>query len=442
MRAFFIILTIFVISISCTQDELLYRDIPKSTGVINAYKKAHQLSDIRWTPKDYIPTVSKSQGFKPNVEYKGLWYSSAKEPNKFVGCDISIETAMTALNNPYSLLYTEDILEQRSTSRYGYVWHGTNCGAYMGVVCNSFVAYVLGFNIPWPTKDYPILCRRGVLQEIPSYDIQLLQLMDIVYEEGHVAVVTDIWRNELGEVVKVEISEAVYDNVVSRVYNRVQYRDRIWSPMFKALYRYVDIDNNIEYKVSPYVSILDDPIVAPIYNDDICTFIGDYAIFRKDDRIIINYTKGKYTTLEIYDETKLLYNVELSKNADNHSLDLSSLIISDGIYRARLTNGNTQSEYTHFEVRDIYVQTVGNIYSLDIFYSSPNAIPIYVDIVDRQSYPVAIYELTPTDIACGFCNICIPKLETWDGTYSGDELYIKVAFKTAYGTIYSHPIKV
>lgn len=442
MRTLLIIFTIFAISISCTKDELLYRDVPKSIGVINAYKKAHQLSDIRWIPKGCIPTVSKAQGFKPNIEYQGLWYSSAKEPNKFIGCDVSIATAMTALNNPYSLLYTEDILEQRSKSQYGNVWHGTNCGAYMGVVCNSFVAYVLGFNIPWPTKDYPSLCKRGILQEVPSYDIQLIQLMDIIYEEGHVAVITDIWRNELGEIVKIEISEAIYDNVVSRIYNRTQFRDRTWLPTFRALYRYIDIDNNVEYKVSPYVSILDDPIEVPIYNNDICTFAGDYATFRKDDRIIINYNKGKYTALEVYNETNLMYCIELSENADTHNIDLSNLIMPDGIYRTRLINDNDQSDYIYFEVRDIYIQTAGNIYSLDISYNSPNAVPLYVDIVDRQSYPLAIYELTPTDIANGYCNICIPNLETWNGTYSGGELYIKVAFKTKFGTLYSRPTKV
>ena len=137
-----------------------------------------------------------------------------------------------------------------------------------------------------------------------------------------------------------------------------------------------------------------------------------------------------------------MYCIELSENADTHNIDLSNLIMPDGIYRTRLINDNDQSDYIYFEVRDIYIQTAGNIYSLDISYNSPNAVPLYVDIVDRQSYPLAIYELTPTDIANGYCNICIPNLETWNGTYSGGELYIKVAFKTKFGTLYSRPTKV
>ena len=438
-----ILLFFIVTNSSCTRkEEILIRDIPQNIGVVNAYKKAHQFSDIRWSPIDYIPTVSDAKGFIPNVKYKGLWYSSAKEPNKFIGYDLSLITAMTALNNPYSLLYTEDILGSRCRSKYGYRWNGINCGAYMGVVCSSFVAYVLGFDIHWSTKDYPYLCDKGILQQISHNDIHGFQLMDIIYEDKHVAIITDIWRNEHGKILKVEISEAIHNNVVSYTYTIRQLMDRINQEQFISVYRYSNIINNITYIPYSFVSILDDPESNFQFNNDICTIGGDYASYKTNDPVFVTYTKGDYSSMEIYDEHSLVFTCELSNNTDDHFVNITDISLPEGLYKARLTNNNTHSDYTHFEIRDLQVKISGEINSLNVSYHCRNAFPLYVDIVNNQAYPIAMYVLSREDIVNGMCHINIPELETWDGSFSDDELFIKVAFKTEYGKLYSNPIKI
>ena len=95
-------------------DYVIKRDSPENEGVRVAYKKAHQFTDIKWRPKNYLPSTKSDKGYSPSSEYKGLWYSSVKETNKYVGIEVSLKTVMTALHNPYSLLYTENVSGERS----------------------------------------------------------------------------------------------------------------------------------------------------------------------------------------------------------------------------------------------------------------------------------------------------------------------------------------
>lgn len=436
-----IIIVISICLLACSKDDvILYRDSPQNEGVINAYKKAHQFSDIVWQAKKSFPTAYDHNGFSPDVMYTGLWYSSVKETNKFIGYDVSLTTAMTALNNPYSLIYSEDISKDRNISEYGNDWHGTNCGAYMGVVCSSLVAYALGFDVLWSTKDYPHLCDMGILTQVNN--IGELELMDIIYEEKHVSIITDIWRDENKNIMRVEITEAIHDNVVSRIYNIQQLRHRLSLDSFISLYRYEHIQENDDYEPSPFVAVKGEVISEYKYNNDICTYAGDYASFRSDEKIVLNYTKGEYTQLEIYNESELIQTITLSADANNHKIDLDYLKLNDGLYKARLTNSNKQSEYTHFEIRDISIQVSGNSESLDIIFDNSNIIPSFIDIVDYQSYPIAIHVLTSEEREQGQCSINLKELATWDNPNNRREVYIKVAFLCEYGKLYNRPIKV
>ncbi len=97
-------------------------------------KKAHHMADIRWTPLNDIPGLTKP--IPAGIERVGLPYSSVKEKDKFVGLEVSFHTFMTALHNPRSVLYTEDVKESP--------YYGTNCGPYYGTVCSGAVNYALG----------------------------------------------------------------------------------------------------------------------------------------------------------------------------------------------------------------------------------------------------------------------------------------------------------
>jgi len=98
----------------------LVEDVP-SKGALYAIRKAYQMTDVAFTPMDSI-RANPSKKYQPGKEYKGLLYSSVKEIDTYVGTDVSLHTFMTALHNPRSVLYTENV------SRKPY--HGINCGAY------------------------------------------------------------------------------------------------------------------------------------------------------------------------------------------------------------------------------------------------------------------------------------------------------------------------
>ena len=73
-------------------------------------------------------------------------YSSVKEINTYVGRNVSFYTFMTAVNNPKSKIYTEDL----SAPPY----HGTHSATYYGITCSQAVNYALGIKGPYGCVRY------------------------------------------------------------------------------------------------------------------------------------------------------------------------------------------------------------------------------------------------------------------------------------------------
>ena len=68
----------------------------------------------------------------------------------------------------------------------------------MGIVCTSLVGYALGFDFPWGSAQYPYLAEKGFFETVKGNNVQSLKLMDILHEDGHASLITDIWRNKKG----------------------------------------------------------------------------------------------------------------------------------------------------------------------------------------------------------------------------------------------------
>ena len=163
-------------------------------GQLNAVKKAYQMTDLVFTP---LQPIGLQNGiFESGVSYKGVMYSSTKELETFVGNDISIYTLMTAIHNPKSKIYTEDISKPP--------YHGLNCRAYYGSICSSFVSYALGIETRYWANDFPLSDK---MQEIDYSVLENLQVADVLWRDGHVAMITVIERDSAGQVVQLEISE-------------------------------------------------------------------------------------------------------------------------------------------------------------------------------------------------------------------------------------------
>ena len=183
---------------------LLISTKPDTKGKEAVLFRGRQLSEFKWTPLADIPTFIRPIGKSKLVageERQGMIYSSPEPTDKFLGENVSFETFMSMLANPDSALYTKDLNGHN------------NSWAPFGFVCNGFVRYALNINRRYTTKHFLEIPGMRVMHESGEYTPEQLQLCDVLhaYQTGksHVAMVTDILRDETGKVCQIEVSEAV-----------------------------------------------------------------------------------------------------------------------------------------------------------------------------------------------------------------------------------------
>ena len=407
-------------------------DIPQNRGILNAYKKALQLKKIPWTALAPIPSISSQTGIAAG-NHEGVIYSSVKEYDKYVGYNVSLLTFMTAAHNPYSLLYTEDTNRNRSKSEYGISYHGTNCGSYFGIVCNVFVGYALGWKIPWNTGEWRYLFDKRKLAKAADQSAYGMRRGDIVWEPGHGNIIIDIIRDNDGNPVRIYWAESNGDfprinaYTPSEVYNRNIKKNGI-------LYYYPKNYENTVYNQSAFVSVGSEASLAQyVYNDDICTYAGDYACFNSADDVWINYTAGSYTQLELYKGETLISTVDIDVSAHKIKLTTSGY----GKYKARLKNDNSYSDYTYFEIVDTSVSAIYNDNILTVDFSSANGRPEYAQLTYRNGKSRGVIELTEMDIYNS--QFKINPFEVLNDQYPGEtfseSVYIKVFFRGDYGVV-------
>ena len=244
-----------------------------STGALNAIKKAYQMTDISFTP---LNPIRYNKGYyNPGQNYQGLIYSSVKELGTSVGNNVSFHTFMTAINNPRSVIYTEDI----ALAPY----HGTNCHAYYGTVCSGLVSYALG--ISYGSYDFPV---SDVMQQIDHNQPENLEIADILWRSGHVALITNVTKDIDGTVTNVEICEATQSGCVRKTKSRNGFLN-LMKNSFERVYRYLELDKNVNYTSVPeFVAVLDEEKKDFNYNYDLCVNKGDMSCYVEGEDIVIN----------------------------------------------------------------------------------------------------------------------------------------------------------
>ena len=277
----------------------LYHDIPNSVGVENALKRARQMLDIRWVPVERFPSgvgscelpeapkVRRDVHFEPWRPRTGVPYSSVRRNEKYVGYNVSIETFMTALNNPKSVLYTRS--HQGDQEIF-------NMHSYYGTVCSCFGSYVCGF--PYRTSGPRIIDDPDVT-EIGTDTLEALELCDLVIKRGvHVTVITDIQRDAEGKVHLITVSESVRPLCVSNDYTVEQFR-KYWLEKGYHVYRYAKVHQQI-YEPSPYVYVEGDPdLEKPPVNTALMSIFGDKANTRLDEVVEFTVFEKDWTAVEV-----------------------------------------------------------------------------------------------------------------------------------------------
>lgn len=366
-----------------------------------AWLKSQQMTNIKWTPLKAVPKPSSTAKFTANEEQTGLPYSSAAEYDKRIGHDVSIHTFMTALHNPYSLLYTENIRYDYSQSAYGRRYYGSqNSGAYYGIVCSWFTGYALDM-IPYTSADMDRLAEEGIMEVVYDQSANGLKRGDVVGMDGHVMLVRDVWRKN-GLVTKVVVSEGWEPLARNRSAMSASTFNTFLATNSAKIYRYKELYKNINYTPSPYVAVGEETPQVVTYNDDICTFAGDKASFIEGDLIYIHCLNLNYPQMEIYKDDVLVETITLASDARAaltsdelaYAVNLTNDNLAYGKYKCRLKNGDSYSDYTYFEVINATVSVDGDIAT----YSSANAKAV---LWYWQRYHSAagakIFNMTPLD---------------------------------------------
>lgn len=387
-------------------------------GAINAVKKAYQLTDLKFTPLE--PIDNNVNTYQANTTYQGMIYSSVKEIGTYVGSNISFHTFMTAVHNPRSKLYTERINESP--------YNGTNCRAYYGTVCSALVSYALGLSPMYGTYDFP---ASEQMMELDYSDIDSFHIADVLWISGHVAMITDVIRDEQGKVLDVEISEAVKNGCRRYSVSRGGFMDSV-SKSFKRIFRYKCLGANVNYTASPeFIPVLDEEPVSFTYNDDLCVDKGDRSCYFVGEDVVINLL-SQGDSLEIYKDDALLSVIK------DVSDDVRLSELEYGTYKARLAKGGGYSDYTSWIMVDCSI--IPSKEENRIHFSSRNSSPLFISFgakTGSRGVPMA-------ETLCR----SFDEQEVFDGIISlaGEKVspkypYFVITFATEYGNISTRPIK-
>lgn len=299
----------------------------------NFQKKVRQLTEIEWTPKGNIPMAFSAddktgnnfnyRNYTTGVPYTGIPYSG--NLGRSVGFGVSLETFMTAVNNPYSLMYSEDLSNVKG-SPWGegvrYSRTNAHCRAWYGTYCNSFAQYVSGHSLPMGCSGlvqkyintYGVKVPQLIKlpQDIRTETIDTLQPGDILSSSGqvHTRIVYDVERNENGHVSSISVAESTTHtkttlngheypiapnrtcviNTYNKTADALAYYIVTLVNQGYTLYRNNMLFNEWHYEQSPFVTLEGETALPSYqYNDDICTFGGDKVAFLQGDLVVINF---------------------------------------------------------------------------------------------------------------------------------------------------------
>ena len=387
-------------------------------GAINAVRKAYQLTDITFTP--LLPIEYNIGTYQPDYTYKGMIYSSVKEIGTYIGSNISFHTFMTAIHNPRSKIYT-DRVDKRP-------YHGTNCRSYYGVVCSSLVSYALGLIPEYRSHDF---ADSPEMIELDIDTPDFIHIADVLWKSGHVAIVTNVYRDSNDHVQSVEICEAIHQGSRKVGYSYSSFQSLITSS-FKKVFRYTNLANNVVYSpATQFVTVMDETPSPFIYNDMICVDKGDRSCYFENEPVVLN-------CLTEYERIDIFKDDDFFTSYSNEGSDIRLDSLSFGYYRARLVKSDSMSDFTSWIVVNTTVGSEKIRGRINL--TSINARPIslfFCDISGGRGYPATrLFSkgITQEEIDQGF--ITIPRDKLMDS-----RPYFVVTYSTEYGNITSLPQK-
>lgn len=373
------------------------------------HKRAEQMAEIQWTTLREMPTQG---GFYPQGKtVKGIPYSSVKEMEKFVGQYVSFYTFMTAVSNPKSVLYTENVIEPP--------YHGTNCSSFYGTVCSMAVNYVLGLPYSYTTSTY---------KSLPCFEMVNPQSLDaimpgdiLLQDKKHVVIVLDLYKKN-GRVSSLSILES-YGGGGTHIYrhSRKSINTR-WQRDNWELLRYKDLDKITEIES---MAFNDYPFDTP-FNSPVCCNRGDRASFAAGEKIVLNNLDGNLHQMRIIHDGVEEGTIVSSGN------DVTFSTLSPGIFTFDLSNPVWNNPSV--EVIDATVSTQRSGDDLVVSFSSVNAKPMSMIISNIHGDRYIVEPIDDTERAVGQKTLKMPN--------RSGQLYLKVMFEGVYGSVSNEPLLI
>ena len=197
-----------------------------------AVEYARIMSRVKWTP--VAGGMPRRGGyFEEGTVYTGVPYSSVKSVGRYIGFDIFLKTFLAAVQNPHSVLYTENLRGEV-----------TNAECYYGKVCSSYTSYALQCGIWYVSRLHNPPYRHGVTLVEPQ-SAQSARIGDIIFSPpspgSHVAMVTEVTRSGDGRVTRVRVEESWPPTTKNTDRSAAEFNSHIAS-RDRKLYRITDLD--------------------------------------------------------------------------------------------------------------------------------------------------------------------------------------------------------
>ncbi len=281
-------LRVVVVSLAiavCVQEALFAEEATTSSRAWQeeAVEYARIMSRVKWTPVAGGMPNRRGGHFEEETEYTGVPYSSVKTVGRCIGFDIYLKTFLAAVENPHSVLYTEDLSGKVS-----------NAAPYYGKVCSTFTSYGLQCALPYRSSHHDPQFRSGVVLVDPQ-SAQAAEPGDVIYTPpakvgggSHVELVTAVERS--GESVTAVRVEDSWPPTTRNLLRKASDFDSHISSRNRRLYRISDFDvwhghNKAESFLFPNY---DEDSATPAVNRILLLDRGDWVPYYRDQAVKFN----------------------------------------------------------------------------------------------------------------------------------------------------------
>lgn len=440
-------------------DSGLHRWIPSDLpNYETALRRIDYIEHLRWTPLAKVPNgyPSTSSASATNVGdtyfdlagqlAAGVPYSDVAETRTYVPNNVSLRTFMTAVKNKRSLLYTEEL--HKNISKYGKTYKSGHRRAYYGTVCCGFTAWVMGMDTMYLSGDYG---SNNVpnLSTVTYNSVNDLRPLDLVSQDGHIQIISDIWKDEFGNVRYIGWAEMSTPYPYRGLLTPELFNERL-TAISGTIHRWTGWENLTEPEDSEYSQyLLGQTRKEPEWSGDIMCFAGDYAAFVEGDIIHLNARRNSvYTGVELYKDDVLLQTIDITglpadtivtPNAEDWvDVNLTTLNLAYGKYKARLTDGTNTTDYTYFEIIGITMSATKSGNTVTVAFSSASGTPVSIEQVKENGFPNSpnskMHEITAEEVSAGTMTL------NW--AYNSTYKYLLMLVRGDYGTVakrISHP---